>query len=281
MSSEAPSIAVVVAVRNGVKYIAQCLDSFAEQTWGAKELVVMDGASSDGTQDVIRSRASAIRHWESEPDKGIYSAWNKALRHVDSEWVYFLGADDYFWSKDVLERMAGHLVLAYPQHRVVYGQVASVSETGDVIVLEGTSWEKARRRVSSEMTIPHQGVMHHRSLFTSDSPFDETFRIAGDYDLLLPELVGAGALYVPDIVVAGMRVGGYSTTPAFALATLREFRRAQLKQGQRRATWSWRWTYLKAALRYAFSAILGQRLTRLITNAYRILTGRPPRRMAF
>jgi len=275
------SFSVVVAVRNGARYLERCIRSVIAQTWPSKELIVIDGGSTDGTQDIIKSFPDSIAYWESQADRGIYHAWNKALRHVGGSSVYFLGADDYLWSPEVLKQLSPHLMKAYPPFRVVYGRVSSVTERGELIVLEGMPWERARTRILEEMTIPHQGVMHHRSLFEIHGDFDDSFRIAGDYDLLLRELTHSGALYVPEIVVAGMQVGGYSTTPAFAMQTLREFRRAQRKHGIRHPSLGWTWAYLKAWSKHGLSRILGERITRALANVYRVLSGRPPRRMRF
>ena len=132
----------------------------------------MDGGSTDGTQDIIKSFAGSIAYWESEADRGISDAWNKALKHVRRSWIHFLGADDYLWSPDVLEQLSPHLASARPQFRVVYGRVASVTERGELIVLQGVAWERARLRILKEMAIPHQGVMHHRSLFEVHGDFD-------------------------------------------------------------------------------------------------------------
>ncbi len=275
------SFSLVVAVRNGAKHLERCIRSVVAQTWSSKELIVIDGGSTDGTQNIIKSFPDSIAYWESQADRGIYHAWNKALRHVRGTWVYFLGADDYLWSPDVLKQLSPHLATAHPAFRVAYGRVASVTAQGELIVLEGVPWERARLRILEEMTIPHQGVMHHRSLFEIHGDFDDSFRIAGDYDLLLRELVDSRPLYLPDVIVAGMQVGGYSTTPAFAMQTLREFRRAQRKHGIRHPSLGWTWAYLKAWIKYALSGILGQRITRSLTNVYRMLSGRPPRRMTF
>ena len=71
-----PRISVVVAVLNGAETIQRCIDSFAEQTHPNKELIVMDGGSTDGTVEVLRANAGVISYQESGPDRGIAHAWN-------------------------------------------------------------------------------------------------------------------------------------------------------------------------------------------------------------
>jgi glycosyltransferase involved in cell wall biosynthesis len=273
-----PVISIIVAVRNGALSLHRCLDSVLRQTWARRELIVIDGASSDGTVDIIESYSRNLTHWESGPDTGIYQAWNKALDHASGDWVLFLGCDDYLFSPQTLEQCAVRLRQAYPPYRVAYGRVAVVDETGGVLLVEGDRWEVARRRLWSEMTIPHQGVFHHNSLFQVRGRFDESFRIAGDYELLLRELKGGEALFLGDTILSCMQVGGYSTTPSMSTRTLREFRRGQGKNGLLLPRIGWLWSYTKAWVRHGLYGLLGPRGAGSIVNAYRSITGRLPRK---
>jgi glycosyltransferase involved in cell wall biosynthesis len=91
-------ISVIVAVFNGAKTLQQCIDSVAGQTYPHKELIVIDGGSIDGTREILEGDATKLAYWVSEPDRGIYHAWNKALARARGDWICFLGADDYLWS---------------------------------------------------------------------------------------------------------------------------------------------------------------------------------------
>ena len=104
-SSPAPLISIIVAVFNGKETLQQCIDSVAQQTYQNKELIVIDGGSNDGTLDLLNQNSSRLT-WLSEPDSGVYSAWNKGLARAKGEWVCFLGADDFLWDANVLEQMA-------------------------------------------------------------------------------------------------------------------------------------------------------------------------------
>ena len=79
MSDREPSISVIVAVLNGAKTLQRCIDSVAQQTYPNKELIIIDGGSQDGTVDILKANQGKITSWISEPDRGIYSAWNKGL----------------------------------------------------------------------------------------------------------------------------------------------------------------------------------------------------------
>src|SRR3990172_6849742 len=101
----APLISIIVAVYNGKATLQQCIDSVAQQTYPNKELVIIDGGSNDGTVELLEKNRSKFSYWISEPDRGIYNAWNKGLVQAHGEWVCFLGADDYLWDATVLGRI--------------------------------------------------------------------------------------------------------------------------------------------------------------------------------
>ena len=271
-----PLISIVVSVFNGASTLQTCLDSVASQGYPAKELIVIDGGSTDGTRDILQRRVSELAYWVSEPDRGIYHAWNKALARARGEWICFLGADDYLWAPDTLERLAPVLAAAYPPVRVVYGQVAFVNERGGEMQRVGEDWSRARRRFGQIMCLPHTGLMHHRSLFETHGKFDESFRIGGDYEMLLRELRTGDALFVPDVMVAGMGHGGVSSDPAGSLRLIREFRHAQVKHGLGRPGRHWLVAFGKAHLRVWLWRILGNRVASYAFDALRLLSGKKP-----
>jgi glycosyltransferase involved in cell wall biosynthesis len=265
-----PLISVVVAVSNAVELLGRCIASVAGQIYPHKELIVIDGGSVDGTKDVIETHAHCIAHWESEPDRGIYHAWNKALKVVRGDWVYFLGADDYFIDEQVLARVAPYLSGGATNARVVYGLVHLVKADGSIIGTFGESWN--RRGFFQLMTLPHQGVFHHRSLFSVHGGFNEEFRIAGDYELLLRELKSHDPVFIPDAMIAAMQFGGMSSDGRLGIETLREIKRARDLNGVTMVTPLWRWALVKAHVRRWLSQLLGQRWTKVMVNGYRRLT---------
>ena len=84
-------ISVVIAVYNGAKTISRAIDSYIQQTYPNKELVVIDGESTDGTVKLLESYGGALDYFESSEDTGIYHAWNKALKHCSGDWICFIG----------------------------------------------------------------------------------------------------------------------------------------------------------------------------------------------
>jgi glycosyltransferase involved in cell wall biosynthesis len=208
--ASAPQISIIIAVLNGAATLDRCIDSISLQTWHNKELIIIDGGSKDDTLRIIKSRMDLIAYWESMPDRGIYHAWNKALSHANGDWICFIGSDDYLWKHDVLERMVPSMMIAETMSiRLVYGRLASIGTTGKVRALLGAPWDKATGLITHKMP-PSLSLMHHSSIFKDHGMFDESFRIAGDYELLLRELKTNDALFVPDIITTGMTYGGIS-----------------------------------------------------------------------
>jgi hypothetical protein len=273
-ASSRPTITVVVAVRNGAPFLTRCLQSVIGQTYAGRELIVMDGGSTDGSVQILEANAGRIAHWESAPDRGIYHAWNKAIRHASGEWLFFLGADDCFWTDGVLAEVVPHLAGAPPSVRVVYGRVAKVDARGAVLEVVGQPWARIRRRFRQEMCLAHQGVFHRRALFERQG-FDESYAVAGDYEFLLRELKQADPLFV-DRIVAAWRVGGKSSLPDGSLACLREIARARRTHRLAVVPLRWWWTYGKAVVRRGLASLVGDPVARRITDLYRRLSGRPP-----
>jgi glycosyltransferase involved in cell wall biosynthesis len=272
-----PLISVIVAVYNGRTTLQQCVDSVASQTLQDVELIVIDGGSTDGTVDLLISNAAKLAYWISEPDKGIYNAWNKALHHANGEWICFLGADDYLWSNDALARMAEVLKTLPPETQIAYGQVMLLGlDDAPLYAVGGPYALKLGQRADVMGLPPHPGLMHRRAVFEERGGFDESFRIAGDTELLFRELQRAPARFVPGVIVAGMRQGGISSKPTNVLKSLQELRRIQRKHGIRWPGAALTLARLRALVRWILWRVMGERLTRRALDFGRKLLGKPP-----
>jgi glycosyltransferase involved in cell wall biosynthesis len=232
MDDTAPSISVIVAVLNGKATLQECIDSVTRQTYPNKELIIIDGGSKDGTVELLDKNSNQLSYWSSESDRGVYNAWNKGLAKARGEWICFLGADDYFWDITVLERMVAHLKMLPLRIRVAYGRIIRINDDGHMTQPTGESWEQVKKSFKQYMCIPHVGTMHRRTLFEQHGTFNESFRIAGDYELLLRELKTGDAVFIPEIITAAQRLGGMSTNLANKLKVYRELMYAQRMHGQ-------------------------------------------------
>ena len=274
MDANQPKISFVTSVFNGATNIQRCLDSIAGQTWPHREMVVIDGGSTDGTVEILRANNHLIASWVSEPDRGIYHAWNKALERVTGEWVCFLGCDDYLWEPDVLATAAPHLTSALPDCRVVYGILKLVDRDGGIINSLGLPWEQARPGFRRNMTIPNPSTFYHRDLFEEYGGFDESFRLIGDYEFALRVLTGNEACFIDDLVIAGMEAGGVTENRDHASAMAVEVARARRKNGAMKIPVWLSGRVFRIRLHALMIRLVGQRATLATVNLFRSLTGR-------
>lgn len=263
-----PLVSVIVAVYNGAKTLQRCIDSVSDQTYLNKELIIIDGGSTDGTIEILRSNQDKITYWQSGPDNGIYDAWNKALCHARGDWICFLGSDDYLWKSNVFEEIMPHLARAESQGmRMAYGQVARVTENNEISCVDGNSWEYTRRGIVIDgiCTFAHQGMFHHRSLFELYGKFDESFRIAGDYELLIRVFKDGGdAYFINGLIVAGMQIGGIT---ANTIKLIKETARARQKNQLRVITIPWLISYAWAICFPFLSFLIGGKYVRYLVNS--------------
>jgi len=272
----APLISILIATRNAAQGLPRCLDSLRRQTFRDFEAIVMDGGSTDATADILKASGDVVAAWRSEPDSGIYSAWNKAVALAKGEWICFLGADDWLWDEGALERLLPQLRTARPHARVVYSRVRQVDGQGRVAAELGEPWRQAKESFRSHVCLPHPGLMHHRSLFEVHGRFDEGFQLAGDYEFLLRELTTRDALYVPT-PTAGMDLGGKTTSPEHYLELHRETRRALSMHGLAPPRLRWAYMSVLGWLYRGLHALVGDRAARRLADAYRVLTLRDAR----
>lgn len=228
--SSRPSVSVIVAVKNGAGTLQRCIDSFVRQTLPAKELIIIDGGSEDGTVDVIIANAKSISYWESREDNGIAQAWNRAIPQTKGKWVIFLGADDYFYDDKVFANFVQKSSALPGKQRIVYGKINLISSNMDIMSTSGQEWSEVQAVFFSEkMMLPHQACFHHHSVFKDFGLFDEKFTIVADYDFLLRILKNESPLFLPEFIVANMSFGGISSQVSTLLKTQKEFDKALLK----------------------------------------------------
>jgi glycosyltransferase involved in cell wall biosynthesis len=216
-------MSVITATYNAAKTLQACIDSVAAEGLAELEHIVIDGGSRDGTVDVIRANEQRIGKWVSEPDRGVYDAWNKGLALARGEWIAFLGADDTY----VPGALAAYRQLAtdHPEAELLSSQVVYVSDGGTTRVIGGPwSWPRFQKL----MTIAHPGSFHRRALFERLGSFDVNYRIVGDYELLLRARGSLRAVFMPQVTVR-MSAGGLSDSTR----ALGEAARAKRQSGGR------------------------------------------------
>jgi glycosyltransferase involved in cell wall biosynthesis len=276
MPGASPQVSVIIGVKNGVATLQRCLDSVAAQDFASRETIVIDSASTDGTRELLQANAQAgkLTDYVSEPDGGLYEAWNKGLLRSRGEWICFLGCDDAFHDPQALRHLADAATAARGAAGIVYGLVNRVTHCGAVAEVWGGPWPQAKAASLAGFMIPHPGSLHHRSVFEERGMFDESYRVAGDYELVLRELLARDPVFV-DRVVVDMRFGGMSSRPAAIWRTLQEVQRARETHGLRGKPARLRQALAAAWIGSWIHRLFGERAYRYLADLYRIVRGKP------
>ena len=207
-----PLISIVTVVFNGAKTLRATIESIVPQLREDVEYIIIDGGSSDGTIDIIREYEEWLSYWSSEPDHGIYEAWNKGIDASRGGFIAFVGADDVL-EPGALDSYLMHIqarpFVQYWSSKLAYGGA------GKEIIGRPWSWEKLRRY----MVVGHVGSMHRRDLYTLYGKYDTTYRIAGDYEFLLRVGKRLQAGFIDRVTV---RIGVDGVSKRKALLALRE-----------------------------------------------------------
>lgn len=177
-------ISVVIATLNCKNDIEQDLEqaicSFANQDYKNKELIIIDGLSTDGTLSLIEKYKDVISRSVSEKDNGIYDAYNKGVQFASGDYVVFLGADDSFYNNTVLGKVAEWIseenmpdLLSTSIYYIDKGWAYIEKRS----VLHG--WEEGVK--NKRPMVPHQGLYAKRELLL-EHPFDTRYEICADLD---------------------------------------------------------------------------------------------------
>lgn len=203
-------ISVVTAVFNRRDTIGDALQSVADQTYPSLEHVVQDGASSDGTLDILKRWQAHTLHLESAPDKGIYDAINRGIKRASGDVIGLMHSDDFFASPDILSKVGE--VMDDPDVDGVYGDLDYISASDpSKVVRRWKSGVYEQGNLAKGWMPPHPTLYLRREVFDRFGLYDTSYSIAADYEAMLRYLV-TGKIrlaYLPETFVK-MRVGGES-----------------------------------------------------------------------
>lgn len=203
-------LSIVTATYNAASTVAASLDSVSRQTHPNIEHWVIDGGSTDGTQDIVQARRAHLAGFVSEPDQGIYDALNKGIRRATGEAVGFLHADDVYASDEALASIAA--AFADPAVDAVYGDLTYVDRDDTRRVIR--YWKAGQYDqpcLARGWMPPHPTFYVRRTVYERLGLFDTRYRISADYECIVRFLFvnGLRTVYIPKVLVS-MRVGGVS-----------------------------------------------------------------------
>lgn len=178
MSDE--KISIITVCFNAEKSIEKTIQSVISQTYPNIEYIVIDGGSTDDTQNILRSHKNHINTLISEKDEGIYDAMNKGLGQAHGDFVYFLNSGDYLHRNTILAEIV----------RSIQKNDAYDLYTGDIIYYDSKGSEclsgyRENHVDYLEKVICHQAIIARKSVFDRYGNFDTRYKIYADYDWLL------------------------------------------------------------------------------------------------
>jgi glycosyltransferase involved in cell wall biosynthesis len=165
-----PLVSIITAVYNGNATLDKTIKSVINQDYSQIEYLIIDGGSNDGTIETLKNFDDSIDYWVSEPDKGVYDAFNKGIDLANGEWLYFIGASDSFIDNHVLQRIFSKTY----KSKLLYGDVMW-GETG--IVYDG-KFDKIKLY---NQNICQQAIFYNRELFHTIGKFDLRYPLAADW----------------------------------------------------------------------------------------------------
>lgn len=206
--SNPPTISVVTVCWNSRETIADTIESVIAQTHRPIEHIVVDGASTDGTLDVLDRYRDALARIVSEPDGGIYPAMNKGMAMATGDIVGILNSDDVYADHQALQAVAS--VFEDPAIEVCYGDIYYVDAKNLQRVIRHWVSNPFRPGLfEGGWMPPHPAFFIRREALRRVGGFEERYRYAADFDFMLRalEVHRLRAVHLPRVLVR-MRVGG-------------------------------------------------------------------------
>jgi glycosyltransferase involved in cell wall biosynthesis len=200
-----PTLSIITVVYNNVRDIERTMLSVLNQSYAHIEYIVVDGASNDGTLEIIQRYQDRLSKVLSEKDAGIYDAMNKGLALASGDYVLFMNSGDELYGPDTVETVFA----TAPNADIYYGETEMFNEAWQSIgkrrhsVPEKFTWKSFR----FGMTISHQAIYIRRSL---TEPYDRKYQLSADIDWILTAAKKAKTSVKVSGYVAKYLVGGLS-----------------------------------------------------------------------
>ncbi len=203
-------VSIITVCFNSVETIKDAIDSVVNQTYNDIEHIIIDGASKDGTIDIVSSYGEKVSKFISEPDNGIYNAMNKGIKIATGDIVGILNSDDFFINNQVVQRIVNEFNISNID--ASYGDVQFVKPENLLKVVRYYSSKNFSPKKFKYGFMPaHPSFYVKRSYFEKIGYYKEDYKIAADYELLVRFLYQhqLTCKYIP-IPFVTMRTGGVS-----------------------------------------------------------------------
>ena len=174
-------LSIITINYNNKAGLKKTIQSVVEQTFTNFEYIVIDGASTDGSVDVIEQYADQIAHWISEPDSGIYNAMNKGIKAAKGQYCMFLNSGDWLCSKTVIQEAIDLSI----KEDIVYGNMVKVYPDGRQLCDKGPQRDQLTLGDMYFSTINHSSSFIKKELFITFGLYKEEYKIVSDWAFFL------------------------------------------------------------------------------------------------
>ena len=204
-----PKFSIITVTYNTGQTVEDTIQSVIAQTYHRIEHIIVDGASTDNTLDVIEKYRDKIHVLISEPDRGIYDAMNKGMALATGDYLCFLNAGDSFHEADILQQMV-HSIRGNELPDVLYGETALVDSNRHFLRMRRLSAPEALtwRSFRQGMLVCHQAFFAKRSL---SEPYNLRYRFSADFDWCIRVMKKAQTLHNTHLVVIDYLEEGTTT----------------------------------------------------------------------
>lgn len=234
------TVFVITVCRNAALLLEGTIKSVLSQTYANVKYIIIDGASTDGTQDIIRKYADKLAFWSSEPDKGIYDAMNKGLAKAREQsgakdtWVNFMNAGDHFADDAVLEDIfTGNIINS--DTLVLGGNTVNMYADGR----EETHHAEPSSVIPSRLPFSHQACI---ARLYPEWTFNTKYKYSADYEFLYKIYWQNGAQSIKTVDRA---IARYRQEDSLSMVNANKVKGEYLSIQSAHRSWTWWKSYLK------------------------------------
>jgi glycosyltransferase involved in cell wall biosynthesis len=175
-------LSIISVTYNNLVGLLQTYESISKQKFLDEiEWIVIDGNSKDGTREFLKAN-SLVKHWVSEPDKGIYDAQNKGILRATGKWFYFLNAGDTFYNPKVIENLQYYFDSNYA---LLYGGIAIKDQEGKKFFSDYPADLRKRFWSRDGQFLCHQAIFYRKEIFSEFGIYNTRYRFAADFEHLM------------------------------------------------------------------------------------------------
>jgi glycosyltransferase involved in cell wall biosynthesis len=192
-----PLVSIVTPSYNQVQFLGKTIQSVLNQEYENLEYIIVDGGSSDGSLELIKTFENNLSGWVSEPDSGQSEAINKGFELAKGDILAWLNSDDLYYPWAVKRAVEG--LTSHPEVGMVYGDTDLIDEDGQVIGKFNAQQTNYQRLMRGGVYIPQPAAFWRAELYRQVGPLDPSLYFAMDYDLWVRFAKKAQILYMPDL----------------------------------------------------------------------------------